>query len=92
MKKVVSLLLALTMVFTLCGCGSSKKAFIGLIWITYLKIKFGRFILYTIIEGRIPRPSFHINLAWFSMACSILCGSIPMYLCVVAALLCCKSL
>lgn len=27
MKKVVSLLLALTMVFTLCGCGSSKKAF-----------------------------------------------------------------
>ena len=27
MKKAVSLLLALTMVFTLCGCGSSKKAF-----------------------------------------------------------------
>ena len=27
MKKAVSLLLALTTVFTLCGCGSSKKAF-----------------------------------------------------------------
>ena len=35
---------------------------------------------------------FHINLACPSIALSIRCGSMPIYLCVVDAELCCKSL
>lgn len=34
---------------------------------------------------------FHISWAWFWMASSIRCGSMPMYRCVTAALLCCRS-
>jgi len=43
-------------------------------------------------QYRLPVFLCHSNCAWFCIACSMRCGSIPIYRCVVLALLCCSSL
>ena len=39
----------------------------------------------------LPVFLYHSNCAWFCIACSMRCGPMPMYLCVVLALLCWRS-
>ena len=43
------------------------------------------------LKERNNRSEYYSKVAWPLIAFSILCGSMPMYLCVTAAELCCKS-